>query len=59
MTASKQLTIRLNNADNVVVSRVDIPSGADISEEKITCLNDIPFGHKVAVTHIKSGAAVK
>ncbi len=59
MTASKQLTIRLNNTDNVVVSRVDIPSGAEISEEQITCLNDIPFGHKVAVTHIKSGAAVK
>ncbi len=59
MTASKQLTIRLNHADNVVVSRVAIPSGTEISEEKITCLNDIPFGHKVAVTHIKSGAAVK
>lgn len=59
MTAAKQLTIRLNHADNVVVSRVDIPSGAEIPEEKITCLNDIPFGHKVAVAYIKSGQAVK
>ena len=59
MTISKQLTIRLNDADNVVVSRVDIPSGTEIPEEQITCLDDIPFGHKVAVAPIKSGEVVK
>ena len=35
MTVSNPLTIRLNSADNVVVARSDIASGAEILEEKI------------------------
>jgi altronate hydrolase len=59
MTARNQLTIRLNNSDNVVVARTDIKAGSEIQEEKITCRDDIAFGHKVAVSAIKSGEAVK
>jgi len=59
MTAQNQLTIRLNNSDNVVVARTDIPVGTEVPHEKIICCNGIAFGHKVAVSAIKSGAAVK
>lgn len=59
MTAQNQLTIRLNNSDNVVVARADIPAGTEVPEEKIFCCDGIAFGHKVAVFAIKSGAAVK
>jgi len=59
MTAPTQLTIRLNNSDNVVVARMDIAAGTEVPEEKITCRDGIAFGHKVAVSAIKSGQAVK
>jgi altronate hydrolase len=59
MTAQNQLTIRLNNSDNVVVARVDIPVGTEVPEEKFTCRDDISFGHKVAVSAIKAGGAIK
>ncbi len=59
MTAQNQLTIRLNNSDNVVVARIDIPAGTDVPEEKITCRDGIGFGHKVAVSAIKSGQPIK
>ena len=59
MTAHNQLTIRLNNSDNVVVARADIPAGTEIPEEKIISCDEIAFGHKVAASAIKSGEAVK
>jgi len=58
MTAQNQLTIRLNASDNVVVARADIAAGTDIPEEKIISRDEIAFGHKVAVSAIKSGDAV-
>ena len=59
MTKQNQLTIRLNNSDNVVVARVDIAAGTDIAEEKIASRDAIAFGHKLAAGVIKSGEAVK
>ena len=59
MTAQNQLTIRLHNSDNVVVARRDIPAGTEVPEENITCRDGIGFGHKVAVSAIKSGQPVK
>lgn len=59
MNLKNQLTIRLNNSDNVVVARVDIPAGTEVPEEKITCRDGIAFGHKVAVSAIASGEPVK
>jgi len=58
MIAQNQLTIRLNKSDNVVVARTDIAAGTEIAEEKITCRDKIGFGHKVAVSAIKSGQPV-
>ncbi|CAB1069606.1 Altronate dehydratase (EC [Olavius algarvensis Delta 1 endosymbiont] len=59
MAAPNQLTIRLSQSDNVVVARVDIPAGTEISEEKISCRSGIAFGHKVAASNIKAGQPVK
>ena len=59
MTTSKPLTIRLHASDNVAVSRMDLAVGVEISEEKITCLDPIAYGHKVATAGIQKGEAVK
>jgi len=59
VTASKPLTIRLNRADNVAVARVDLAAGTEISEERVTCRDPIPSGHKVATAFIPSGEAVR
>jgi altronate hydrolase len=59
MNEKRPLGIRLHDSDNVVVARVNLPAGAEISEEKITCLDLIPFGHKVATSIIKKGEAVR
>jgi altronate hydrolase len=59
MTGQKPLVVRLHDSDNVVVARVNLPAGTEISEEKITCLDLIPFGHKVATSIIKEGEAVR
>jgi altronate hydrolase len=59
MTELHPLTIRLHNSDNVVVARVDIPAGTQITAEQITSRDPISFGHKVAASDIKAGAAVR
>ena len=51
-------TIRLHAGDNVVVARVDLPQGAAVAEEGLTCLNRIPAGHKVAARAIAKGEAI-
>jgi altronate hydrolase len=59
MKRPKSLTIRLHDSDNVVVARNDIPAGTEIAEEKIVCVDDVSFGHKVAASSIKAGEAVR
>ena len=59
MTTSKLLTIRLHDSDNVAVARMDLSVGTEIPEEKITCVDPIAFGHKIAVLSIKKGEAIK
>jgi altronate hydrolase len=59
MTTSKPLTIRLHASDNVAVARMDLAVGTAIPEEKITCLDPIAYGHKVATAGIEKGEAVK
>jgi altronate hydrolase len=59
MTTRKPLTIRLHDSDNVAVARMDLTVGTEIPQEKITCVDPITFGHKVAVCHIPKGEAVK
>ena len=58
MTHHKPLTIRLHDSDNVVVAGGNISAGAVIAEENITCVEEVDFGHKVAVSDIKAGDSI-
>jgi altronate hydrolase len=57
-TRNKNSTIRLHPQDNVIVTRFDLHAGAEIHDERITCLTDVPEGHKIAAAPIKSGMPV-
>ncbi len=59
MNRSTSLTMRLSPEDNVVVARVKISQGTEIPDEKISCGNQIPFGHKVATTDIKEDSPIR
>jgi altronate hydrolase len=59
MTPNAPLTIRLNPADNVIVSRGHIAAGTEIVDEGLTLNADIPAGHKIATSDISSGRAVR
>jgi altronate hydrolase len=50
--------LRLHAADNVLVARVDIPLGAVLAQEGITCRSQVPAGHKVAAAPIAKGAPI-
>jgi len=52
-------TIRLNAADNVVVASADIASGTSLVRESMAVTADIPRGHKIATSGIKTGEAVR
>ena len=53
------LTIRLNQADNVVVARTDLLAGVEIAGETVKCAMPIPAGHKVATSAIAAGEPVR
>ena len=59
MTTAKPLIIRLHESDNVVIARMDLAVGTAVPQEKITCLDPIANGHKVATAGIQKGKAVK
>ena len=50
--------IRLHANDNVLVARSDLAQGSVLAEERLTCLNRIPAGHKVAARAIAKGEPV-
>ena len=52
-------TIRLHPADDVVIARHQLISGARIAEEDVTVSGLIPAGHKVAVRRIDAGKPVR
>lgn len=52
-------TIRLHQADNVIVAGQKLEPGARLGAENIACLSAIPAGHKVATRAIKTGEAVR
>ena len=58
MTLPKNLTIRLNPGDNVVVAAAPLEAGQGIAEEAIVCRDDIPDSHKVATGDLMKGQAV-
>jgi len=53
------LTIRLNPLDNIVVARVELLAGTEVSAEGVTCRSQIPAGHKIATSAIGPGAPVR
>jgi altronate hydrolase len=52
--------IKLNSIDNVVVALKDLKAGEtiDFNEQRILLINDISFGHKLAVQDISAGDKV-
>jgi len=50
--------IRLHANDNVLVARTDLAQGTVLTAEKLSCLNRIPAGHKVAACAIGKGEPV-
>ena len=58
MTKSISPVIRLDEKDNVVVARQEIPAGTEIPQEGIKTLQVVPAGHKVAARFIKKGEPV-
>ena len=59
MLQAADLTIRLHPEDEVVIARMEIPTGTLIQKEKVTALARIPAGHKIAVRDIAQGAPVR
>src|SRR5688572_32952343 len=59
MLQAAELTIRLHPDDDVVIARVEIPTGTLVSKEKVSAMVTIPAGHKLAVRDIAQGAAVR
>ena len=51
-------TIRLNEADNVVVAAAPLAAGTTIPGESVVCTGDVPRGHKVATRRIARGEPV-
>jgi altronate hydrolase len=52
-------TIRLHPDDDVVIARMEIPTGTLIAGEKVRALVTIPAGHKLAVRALREGAPVR
>ena len=59
MNDAKPITIRLNQADNVVIARTDILAGTAIPDEDIQTLAQVLAGHKIATAPIGKGEAVR
>jgi altronate hydrolase len=53
------LTIRLSDADNVVVARTDILPGTEIPGERVTARGHVPAGHKLATKAVAVGEPVR
>ena len=59
MLQAVELTIRLHAEDDVVIARVDLPTGTLISKENVRAAVTIPAGHKLAVRDIAQGRPVR
>jgi arabinonate dehydratase len=59
MLQAADLTIRLHPNDDVVIARVEIPTGTMVTGEKLRAAARIPAGHKLAVRDIAAGQPVK
>ena len=59
MLQAADLTIRLHPLDDVVIARVEIPTGTLLAKEKVSAEVTIPAGHKIAVRDIAQGEPVR
>jgi altronate hydrolase len=59
MLQAAELTIRLHPEDDVVIARMEIPTGTLIAKEKVSAVVTIPAGHKLAVRDIAQGKPVR
>jgi altronate hydrolase len=59
MLQAADLTIRLHPEDDVVIARVEIPSGTLLQKENVRSAALIPAGHKVAVRPVGAGKPVR
>jgi len=57
--SARARTIRLNPEDNVVVAPLELEPGALLAQEKVSCLDRIPAGHKVAAAEIPAGEPIR
>ncbi len=55
---AKAQIIRLHPEDNVVVAADALPAGTHLETDNLTCLEDIPAGHKLATRAIAVGEPV-
>src|SRR3954466_13616084 len=55
MLQAADLTIRLHPDDDVVIARLDIPTGTLVTKENVRAIVTIPAGHKIAVRDIAKG----
>ena len=59
MLQAADLSIRLHPQDDVVIARVEIPTGTLLTKEKVSAVVTIPAGHKIAVRDIAQAAPVR
>src|SRR5512134_1895711 len=58
MLQAVELTIRLHPDDDVVIARMEIPTGTLVTRENVRAAVTIPAGHKLAVRDIAQGKPV-
>jgi len=59
MVGTTSVTLQLHESDNVVITRADLLPGAVIGRDNLAVNVALPRGHKVAVTRIAAGDAVR
>jgi altronate hydrolase len=59
MLQAVELTIRLHPDDDVVIARMEIPTGTLVTRENVRAAVTIPAGHKLAVRDIAQGKPVR
>jgi altronate hydrolase len=59
MLQAADLTIRLHAEDDVVIARLEIPTGTLLTKESVRALVTIPAGHKIAVRAVAQGKPVR
>src|SRR5688572_23054628 len=59
MLQAADLTIRLHAGDDVVIARLDIPTGTLLTKENVRALVTIPAGHKLAVRDLAEASPVR